>query len=101
MKKLENKMTSLAASTENSEKLRYSDLLLIVMNRSVPQGITFKEMKIELDFISRLQKSESDIELSDEELIRVQEVLNQHKWPVLHSDIVEFAESFCNLTVSK
>lgn len=94
---LENKVTRLMAS--ETEALKYSDLLLIVMSAPMKEGITILEMKRDLKIADLLEKgkAEAEIEFTDEEFKSLVELVKVQKWQMRHPDIVEFADYITTL----
>lgn len=89
MKKLENKSTKILLTEESEVPATYAELLFIVMNRQIPEGLTVKEMARDIEIVKKLQSAETEIEFSEEEHAFVLECFENAKFPIRHIDIIE------------
>lgn len=92
VKAIENKETNLYVS--ETEKLKYSDLLIAVINTPIKEGITLKQMKADLALLAKFDSAKPGdlIELEDEELSAIKSLVENHKWGMRHIDINTFGE---------
>lgn len=92
-KLIENKETKLL--DPNGQKvLKYSDLLIYVLNRPVDTntGFSLKQMRDDLLLLNIFEKAEGTIELTTEQLKRMIDLVNTTTWSTRHIDILNFAD---------
>lgn len=90
MKKVENKTTSLPLSKD--ENAKYSDLLKIVIDKPVQEGLTLSEMRRDLELIKVVEQAGEVIEFTKEQFDIVVKAVESHAWPMRHADLVEFGD---------
>lgn len=90
MKTLENKATSLPKT--ESEMVKYSDLLISVLNKPLKATITLGEMRRDLKLSDTLEASGEVIELPDADFDYLAGLVEASEWAIKHIDILTFAD---------
>ena len=92
MTTIKNKQTTLLGPTELV--MNYGDLLAVVLNQPVREGITLKEMRADLDLLSKietLQKQEEET-FTKEEIDKIKALVSDFKWGARHTDLLDFGD---------
>lgn len=94
MKTFENKQTSL--NTGNSQKARYADLALIVLDQPPERGFTPQLMDSRTRAVHAIrdQADKETVELDDREFDTLKEAVATGRWNIRHDDINEFNHYF-------
>ena len=92
MKTIQNKET--AIKMNETSNVKYSDLLVIVMDKPTKEGIPLSDMRRDLKILDALDKAKdgSDIELEDSDAAHVKEQVKKSVWALRHKDILTFAD---------
>jgi hypothetical protein len=90
MKQLENKLTSIPLN--ETSNARYSDLLMLVINRPLKSGVTTQDMRRDFKILDKLEASKDVIEFTDEELAYIKASLPNVQYPLKHRDVVDFED---------
>jgi len=95
-KTIENKQTDLPL--ENG-KARYADLLKVIIDKPIKEGITVSEMRRDIGIITILDKSKllDTIEFSAEEFKHLAELTKQSVWGIRHVEILDFVDYIASL----
>ena len=99
---IKNVKTQLLLDKQSNNFASYFDLINICLNKPVPEGITFKQMKKSLELISKFDgvfhgDADYSFALDKEDLSKIKTEVENHLWPVLHQDIVMFSEYIMSL----
>lgn len=90
MFKVENKQTALPLN--ESVNAKYADLLKVVVDQPVKEGVSLSEMSRDLKVINKLQDAEDFVEFTEEEFNLVKQKLALHRWPMRALELVEFGD---------
>ena len=91
-----NKSTSIQKDGDVEGCMTYCELLLFVLNNSaIGKGMTLGEMKERLEVRTLLQDVELDaeVELDKGEHRVLKDVFKNHRWQVIHEDIVAIGDA--------
>ena len=96
-KTIENKTTVL--KLDETHVAKYTDLLFIIMNRPVPNGIKTSEMRRDMRILEAIEKGKDadTIEFTHDDIKFLAELAENHEWPNGHIQLVEFTDAVAAL----
>ena len=94
--KIENKITTIQKGNATPpEFLDYLDLIKIVANTPLPQGLLGTEMIARLDLIKKCDEGNDDF--NSEETKQIKLMCSQHRWGIVSADIADFTRYIASL----
>lgn len=95
MKTVENKTTKIKVSED--KYLTYADLLSIVIDKPIREGITLDEMRRDLRILDVIKQETETLSFEDKDFEIVKEAVKSSKWAIRHEDLLEFASYISEL----
>ena len=92
---IENKSTSIKVGDDKF--LKYSDLLIGLINRPVESGYSTMEMRRDFKIIDKLESALDTISLEDSELTHLKSLFSNAKYHIRHKDLIEFEDYILSL----
>lgn len=92
---IENKSTSIKVGDDKF--LKYSDLLIGLINRPVESGYSTMEMRRDFKIIDKLESALDTINLEDSELTHLKSLFSNAKYHIRHKDLIEFEDYILSL----
>lgn len=90
MKTIENKETALKLNEE--ENVKYSHLLITVLNQPPKEGATIQDMRRDFRLIDLLEGAKETFELNEADIKYVATAISKCVWGIRHKDLIEFED---------
>ena len=85
--KMENRITNI--SKGENDKMSYSDLIKIVVNTPIPQGMTIADMKVRMDI---MEQCDTGMDFTASQITELKTFCASQKWNIVSRDLIEFSD---------